>query len=148
MAGSRGSGVRIKWTPEQVKKNILDTVERRMLAAVLIIEEAIVEKVNKGQPIRQTASGTIVGLAPSAPGDPPKVLTGRLKQSWGHDVIRRKASVVGRVGTDVVYDPRLELGFVGTDSLGRNYNQAPRPHVRPAFEETKRKAAKALVRVI
>jgi hypothetical protein len=148
MAGSRSSGVRIKWTPEQVKKNLLDEMERRMVAAVLIIEEAIVQKVNKGQPVRQTESGNLIGLQPSAPGQPPKVVSGRLKQSWNHVVIRRKNRVIGRVGTDVVYDPRLELGFVGRDSLGRNYNQAPRPHIRPAFEETKRKAAKALVRII
>jgi len=32
---------------------------------------------------------------------------------------------------------RLEYGFVGTDSLGRNYNQAPRPHMRPAVTEVR-----------
>lgn len=32
---------------------------------------------------------------------------------------------------------RLELGFVGKDSRGRHYNQAPRPHWRPAIELTK-----------
>jgi hypothetical protein len=27
----------------------------------------------------------------------------------------------------------LELGFVGVDSLGRHYHQAPFPHFRPAL---------------
>jgi hypothetical protein len=33
-------------------------------------------------------------------------------------------------GSNVVYAARYELGFTGTDSLGRSYNQAPRPFLR------------------
>ena len=29
---------------------------------------------------------------------------------------------------------RLEFGFIGVDSLGRVYSQAPRPHWRPAYD--------------
>jgi hypothetical protein len=39
------------------------------------------------------------------------------------------------VGTNIVYGPRLEFGFVGTDSLGRNYHQPAYPYLRPAFDE-------------
>ena len=31
---------------------------------------------------------------------------------------------------------RLEYGFYGTDSLGRNYHQPPFPHMRPALKMT------------
>lgn len=31
---------------------------------------------------------------------------------------------------------RLEFGFYGVDSLGRTYNQAPLPHMRPAVQQT------------
>lgn len=34
------------------------------------------------------------------------------------------------------YGRRLELGFHGEDALGRHYEQAPQPHVRPAADET------------
>lgn len=44
-------------------------------------------------------------------------------------------STVAEVGTDLVYGWRLEAGFVGTDSLGRHYNQMPRPHWGPAADE-------------
>jgi hypothetical protein len=37
-----------------------------------------------------------------------------------------------RVYTSSPYGPRLEYGFTGTDSLGRNYHQPPFPHWRPA----------------
>jgi len=43
------------------------------------------------------------------------------------------------VGTDLPYAKRLEFGFVGTDSLGRVYNQAPRPHFRPALDLNRNK---------
>jgi len=36
-------------------------------------------------------------------------------------------------GTNVVYSRRIEHGFVGKDSLGRSYNQAPKPYLYPAF---------------
>lgn len=32
----------------------------------------------------------------------------------------------------VPYARRLELGFVGTDSLGRHYSDPPKPYLRPA----------------
>jgi len=57
-------------------------------------------------------------------------------------VLEPKAQVgefVGAVGTNVEYARRLELGFVGTDSLGRNYNQKPRPHLIPAYERNRLK---------
>jgi hypothetical protein len=44
------------------------------------------------------------------------------------------------VGTDSPYGRRLEYGFVGRDKLGRVYNQAPRPHLRPALDENRKPA--------
>jgi hypothetical protein len=36
---------------------------------------------------------------------------------------------------DKPYAARIEFGFHGTDSLGRKYNQAAQPYLRPAWEE-------------
>ena len=41
------------------------------------------------------------------------------------------------VGNDQPQGPRLEFGFVGRDVLGRFYNQAARPHLRPALDENR-----------
>jgi len=38
-----------------------------------------------------------------------------------------------RVGPTVKYGRRVELGFTGRDSRGRNYNQAPYPYFEPAY---------------
>ena len=41
---------------------------------------------------------------------------------------------VATVYTNVIYARRLELGFYGTDSLGRSYNQPPYPFFSRAVE--------------
>ena len=64
--------------------------------------------------------------------------TGTYRRSFEMETAEKTAercTVV--VGTDSPYGKRLEYGFVGADKLGRVYNQAPRPHVRPAFDENK-----------
>lgn len=36
------------------------------------------------------------------------------------------------VAPTIIYSRRIELGFVGPDSLGRVYNQQPHPYFKPA----------------
>lgn len=58
------------------------------------------------------------------------VRTGHYRASWH---IERDGN--RRVVTTLEpYGRRLELGFYGTDSLGREYHQAPQPHVTPAAD--------------
>lgn len=57
-----------------------------------------------------------------------------------HDIGRGEVSgdyAEALVGTDVPYARRLEMGFVGTDSLGRYYNQPGDGAARQAFDETR-----------
>lgn len=42
---------------------------------------------------------------------------------------------VATIGTNAVQGRRLELGFVGTDSIGRRFSQAPLPHFGPAIDK-------------
>jgi hypothetical protein len=57
------------------------------------------------------------------------MVTGRYRRSWSTE---RTGPAEVTVGSDAPYGRRLEYGFVGVDSLGRHYNQGPRPHVVPA----------------
>ena len=43
-----------------------------------------------------------------------------------------------RVGPCVAYGARVEFGFVGKDSLGRNYNQPTHPYLTPAIEQIRK----------
>jgi len=47
-------------------------------------------------------------------------------------------------GFEPAYARRIEYGFVGTDSLGRVYHQAPQPYMRPAFDGQKADATAAI----
>lgn len=67
------------------------------------------------------------------------IVTTRLRGSITHEI----EGLVGRVGSNVEYARRVEMGFVGLDSLGRRYNQKPNPYLRKALE-TNRKAIENL----
>lgn len=61
--------------------------------------------------------------------------TGRLRSSISHELGRDLRGLHARVGSNVVYARRIELGFDGVDSIGRRYNQAPRPYLRAALAQ-------------
>lgn len=67
-------------------------------------------------------------------GSPVGVITGNYRRSWRVNPIRVGSSLGVSVGTNAPQGRRLEYGFNGADSLGRVYNQAPRPHVAPAVQ--------------
>ena len=70
--------------------------------------------------------------------------TSRLRQSIIGEARTRGKVIIGEVGTDMPYGPRLEYGFSGVDRLGRRYNMAARPWLRPSFE----KALPAVKRIL
>jgi hypothetical protein len=134
----------VSWTPEHVFVPVIRQLERGMTLGMLKVHAATVKRLSIGQPMERTKSGNIRGLNPSVPPNPPHVLTGRLRQSIAWEVTVEPNAVVGRVGTNVVYARRLELGFVGTDSLGRNINQEARPYLRPSLEENRNEIIRLL----
>lgn len=112
------------WTPAVIMDKALDREEARMKLATVYVQGQAKRLVNRGNP---------KGDNPSRPGEPPKKVTGRLFGDIFARVERTKDAVIGYVGTSVAYGRRLELGFVGRDSLGRLYHQLPRPFLRPAL---------------
>ena len=66
-------------------------------------------------------------------GESPHRRTGDLKGSFKFIVKTGIISVSLRVFTKIPYAARLEFGFIGVDSLGRNINQGPRPYWRPVL---------------
>lgn len=74
----------------------------------------------------------------------PNAPTGDYRRSWATKYWDFPGLYSGAAGTNKPQGRRLELGFVGTDSLGRHYNQPPYPHVGPAFEQTQPEFLKEL----
>lgn len=138
--------VKLKLTPREVEKKTLDAAERGMVNCATGLHKIVVGKISRSQPRKRMLSRSgrqyVIGLAPSAPGSPPKVLTARLRQGLDWEVIRKAREVRGRVGSNVKYHRALELGFTGKDSRGRNRNLKARPHMRPSVKENKKKLLK------
>lgn len=72
-----------------------------------------------------------------------KVRTGNLVNSITYSTSQQKGPVAGigkqlspadelavKIGSTVVYAARVEFGFVGKDSLGRNFHQAAKSYLR------------------
>jgi hypothetical protein len=119
-----------KWNAEQVRTRARALVSRNLDVAGLFLRDEIKRDINRGN---------IRGTDPSAPGEPPKKVSGELFRSVvAHPVEARGTMLVKRVGAGKVYARRLELGFVGTDKAGRRVSQAARPFVRPAIRRNRR----------
>lgn len=77
------------------------------------------------------------------PGDPhipgtgpgPNVATGDYHRSIGSERGRDAQGPFSIVSSNAPQAFRLEYGYVGTDSMGRNYTQPPYPHWRPAAKQ-------------
>ena len=64
----------------------------------------------------------------------PNAPTGNYRRSINRRTVKLLRSSYGEVGTNMPQGRRLEHGFSGTDSLGRNYDQPAYPHFGPAID--------------
>lgn len=95
----------------------------------------------------QLLTTSVKAHASGRPG--PRTPTGDYRRSITGDVERKAGgTTVGVVGTTRPQGRRLELGFVGVDSLGRHYHQPPYPHFRPALSKIEDAYALALSGIV
>lgn len=106
-------------TPEELASRL----EKAAVAVPVAVYGALV---HEGTLLR----ALIQANASGPPG--PNIVTGRYHASWKVESKKAPGGGTVTVGTEEPYGRRLEFGFVGTDSLGRTYNQRPRPHAGPA----------------
>jgi len=132
-----------RWNSEAVERRAMEEMKRRMTRATLLLVGDTKRLLTVGQPVKRSGR-TLVGLDPSTAPDPPRKVSSRLFQSITNAVVARGKEVVGYVGSNVEYARRQELGFMGTDSLGRNVHQAARPFLRRSLRENIGKVVKAL----
>ncbi|MBA7558320.1 hypothetical protein ES705_51119 [subsurface metagenome] len=153
---------KFKWYGKEVNSAVAKRVMDAIKVGCYLVEGDAKQSMKPGSGKEYKRGGKIHRA--SAPGQPPAVDTGRLRASissnWtGSGMAKGKVKspaeaddgvgqptkeLTGVVGSNVVYARRLELGFVGADSLGRIYNQLPRPYLRPALHKNEKKIAKLL----
>jgi hypothetical protein len=78
----------------------------------------------------------------------PRLQTGNYVRSMVVTTTVSPTGPVATAGTNAPQARRLELGFSGTDSIGRRYEQPPLPHWGPALDETAPKFAAAIAAII
>jgi hypothetical protein len=68
-------------------------------------------------------------------------VTSTLVRSIHTEIIEARENYCeGVTGTNLDYARREEMGFTGSDALGREYNQPAHPYLRPAFDTRRREA--------
>lgn len=126
--------VYVKWHGkgeiEKATRKMKSNAER----AGMFLEGYVVKSLSKGQPVRRSGN-RLVGLRPSRPGEPPRLLHGLLRNSISHRVDRDAKHVDVYIGAHTPYARALELGGAGL----------PRPYLRPAIKRNRDKAIRILV---
>jgi len=149
-----------EWHDDDVIAKSREVMTKRMHRATRAVDRKAKELTSRAQPTRkpgstQNAKGKFVGgkgrrygLDPSQSPDPPKIVTGTLRANIAPHVLQTPKAVLGFVGVKKgpasKYAMRLELGFVGNDSLGRTIRQGPRSFLRRALLERIIKVARIL----
>jgi len=106
--------------------------------------EAVVVKVTGV--VREYAQLGLARVRVNASGRPgPRRVTGDYLRTMS---IEYDGATAATIGTNAVQARRLEFGFVGADSLGRVYNQAPLPHWRPMADWIEEPFTGAVARAI
>jgi len=105
------------------------------VASMALEEFRRMEMLRLLQAVKQHASGR--------PG--PNVVTGHYVGAF---YIKETGTMSSVVTNDSPQTARLEYGFTGVDSLGRNYHQPPFPHFRPALAEIRPEYIKGIPIVV
>ena len=135
-----------EWHGDEVFKQLLHKVEGNANRVGLHLANKVKLKIRVGQEKKKLKSGRIVGLTKATKGDPPRVLTGRLRQSIDHRVISgthgktsgRRGEVVVKVGAHTEYARALELSHPKTG--------AHHPFLIPTLNEERLKVVALFVR--
>lgn len=115
-----------KWDAVKVIAATQKEAAKRMGLATIFVRDEVKRLINRGN---------ADGSDPSLEGEPPKKVSARLFGAIRNEVVTEGTTITGYVGTNVEYARRLELGFHGSDSLGRVVDQGPRPFFRPGLLE-------------
>lgn len=108
------------------------------LATRLATFVGLVDKVTMKEYDKKMGEKLLASVIRHASGRPgPNIVTGRYVSQF--------RLVNNRVVNDSLQTYRLEYGFSGTDSLGRQYHQPPLPHFRPALEEMREEYRRGIV---
>ena len=106
----KGGGVKTTWRDKELERQLERRLARNMERTGAYLHKAIAETISKGQPVRRTRSGKLVGTTRARAGAPPRVLHGHLRNTLFYEVKRRRGHLSLKVGARTKYARALELG--------------------------------------
>jgi hypothetical protein len=132
------TNIKLTFHDKEIIKNLEQDGAQRMLQAVNEVRNITLETLSGTRTGREyKVPGTQVTYTASAPGEPPAVATGELRQSVSTAVEGQGRDVIGYVGSDSKHAAPMEYG---------TKNIAPRPWLRPSFEKALDKVKEILSR--
>jgi len=116
---------------KEAMQSLQDNAVKRMDEAVNEVRNNTLKKLSGNRTGRQyKVPGTSRTYTASAPGEPPAQRLGELRQSIKSVIETKGKKIIGSVGTDKVQGLMTEFG---------TKNMAPRPWLKPSFDESKDK---------
>lgn len=132
--------VKLKWYGEKVYADALKQLKINGEGTGMWVHSKITKSISRDQPIKSVGKNRRkVGLNPSKPGRPPKVLHGTLRESLDYRVDVRKNGVDVYIGANTPYARALELGY-------KPRNLAPRPFLRPGLTKNRKGIIKRMTK--
>ena len=132
------SKVTIKLNSHNILPKLESVATQRMYAAAQEVRNETLRTLSGNRTGRTyRVPGTQVTYTASAPGEPPAVQTGQLRNSVRDNVYKREKSVVGEVGTELMKGLWLEKG---------TRKMAPRPWLEPSFDKSLERVKEILSR--
>ncbi len=134
-----------KWHDQEVKKEVLTESGQAVKKACYWVQGDAMQLVN----VITTRLRGSTSVNWSGSGISRGKVSGAAKANDGIGQPEKKPDkFIGVVGSNVEYARRYDMGFVGTDSLGRKYNQAPRAYLRVALEKNRSRILGAFKNIV
>jgi len=135
---------KLTWNGKEIGEMAAKRLKINAEKVARMIESDIVKSLSIGQPAIRRGDGSLFGLDPSKPGEPPHLLTGRLRASIDHRVERRGKLINIYISAGTNYAKDLEYGKPSAGAFRGAI--APRPFMRPALARNRTKAIRMLVK--
>ena len=132
---------KLTWNGKEIGEMAAKRLKVNAEKAARMIEADIVRSLSTGQDAVRRGDGSLMGLDPSQPGQPPHLLTGHLRRSIDHRVEKHPKYIDIFVIAGASYARVLEYG-----GMSGKANIAARPFMRPALARNRDKAISMLVK--
>ena len=129
----------MKWNGKEVLLKAARRLDANAERVGIMLEKKATQKLSIGQPVKRVGS-RLVGQNPSKPGQPPRVLHGRLRGSLAYSTKRTPKFITITLGANTVYARHLDLGKPKGSKTDSKIGLAARPYLRPTIRENRKRA--------